>query len=237
MNKAVKYAVKRYPAFRKRYKVYMPAGKQLYKDVMYLKGLINSEPMGYVKQDANNFDYNGTVISCCDVPLGDNDGYRTGNRVLPRYFSIHMHINQSVTAGSATHCTHRLIIFRYWGEATSGASPSVTAGEVLTTTGSGYAPLSHLNQHNVGARGDRQRRIEVLRNEQFTLDQVSNTCKDITYNIKMNGKKKVKEHIEWYSGSTTQPISGGIYVLLINDNATGTQQSYTLESRLVFYDN
>jgi len=237
MRAARKYAPMIARGATKRYGVYAPAVKQLASDVMYLKGVINSEPHLHITQSSGNFDYSGTVISCCDIPLGDTDVSRTGNRVLPRYFSLHMQIRQDVTT-TTKHATHRVIVFRYWGEVTSSASPNVTANEVLSTTGNTFAPLSHLNQRNVGPKGDRQRRIEILRNEQFSLDQVGVTFKDIVYNIEMNGKSKAqKEHMEWYGTATAQPISGGIYVLVINDNNVSTDQTYKFEAKITYYDN
>lgn len=231
-----KKAIQAYPAVSKRVSVYGPAVKQLASDVMYLKGLINTEPMTFTFQSANNYDYTGTVLSCCDLVQGDQAGNRTGNRVLPRYFSLKLHINQGINAAYVNHCTHRIIIFRWWGEAAHGGV--IVPAEILQTTGSQFAPVSHLNVQATGPKGDRTRCIEVLRNDEFTLDQVSGTCKDIAYNITMNsGGKKYKEHIEFPGNTTTQPSSGGIFVLLINDNATAGQQSYVLESRLTFYDN
>ena len=98
--------------------------------------------------------------------------------------------------------------------------------------------MSVLNRDNTGGRGDRQRRIEVLRSEQITFDKVGVTCKDFTYNLEMNGSKvQKKEHIKFESNAAASAISGGIYALFISDVTTSTDMSYTMTSNLTFYDN
>lgn len=232
-----KYIARKYPAVKRRYNVYAPAVKQLASDVMYLKGLINSEPQPFVVQSQQNFDWNGVIVPCSNIVQGDQEGQRTGNRVLPRYFSLNVHINQDTAGTAIMHATHRMIVFRFWGE-NANAVGTTTPGEVLATIGNAFAPMSHLRSTITGPKGDRNRRIEVLRNEQITLDQVSRTCVDLQYNIEMNGKgKSQKEHIEFFNNATAEPVSGGIYVLFISSHATAANQQFTMESRLTFYDN
>lgn len=239
--KLAKYAVKKYPAVRRRYKVYYPAIRQLGKDVMYLKGLINSEPKFHPVTSSNNFNYAGTVLSLCDIPQGDDGASRDGNRVLPRYFSVNVHINKAIDSGYAggtttNHTTVRMIIFRWWGEAVGAAGTSPTPAEILGTVSDQYAPLRHLSSKITGSKGDRCRRIEVHRNEMFTLDQISKTSMDFSFNIKLNGGKKPKEHMEYNSSATAPPTDGGFFILFISD-VLGTDVSYYLESKVVFYDN
>lgn len=239
-SRAVRQVAKRYPAVRRRYKVYAPAVKQLASDVMYLKGLINSEPMFHTFSSANNFDYNGTLLSLSDIPNGDLAYQRTGNRVLPRFVTVHMHINQGINAAYATHVTHRVILCRLWSESSSSA-PTAVPSDVLNSTqiGTQFAPLAFLTPNNTGPRGDRNRRIEVLHSECFTLDQVGDTSRTITWNVEVNKGNQKKEHIEFFDNTTAQPISGGFYLLVINDQAVAnaTQQSYTVMSKITFYDN
>lgn len=232
-----KYAVKKYPAVQKRARVYVPAVRQLASDVMYLKGLINSEPKNYIVQDSNNFTYSGTVVSLSAVGQGDTENKRDGNRILPKYLSINGYISITSATASTAPINARYVIFRYWGESTS-AAPSVTASEVLETTGTQFAPLSHLNSDNTAGRGDRARRIEVHRSESFCLDKVANTSIPLNFNIQVNGgSKKIKEHIEFRSSVNEDPVSGGFYLLVISDNATSTELHYKIESKLTFYDN
>lgn len=213
-----------------RWDVYYGAGRQLAKDVMYLKTLINSEPHNWYQQSANNFNWNGIVVSLCDVPTGDSAADRTGNRVLPRYMNVNWRLSYAATSS-----TFRVILFRYWGEATS-AAPGVTVNEVLRSSGTQFAPLTHLNEDNTGQKGDRNRRIEVLRSALINLDGVEKVSEVGTWDVEMNGMNvSKKEHMEWRSDVTEEPISGGVYMLFIG-NVVGNG-GYQLESKLVFYDN
>lgn len=233
-NRVVKKALARYPAAKKRFNVYYPAARQLASDVMYLKGLINSEPKYHIVQSANNFSYNGTVISLSSIPQGDDTTNRDGNMVLPRYLSINLLLGS--TDGNTDPVRVRCILFRYWGEATS-STPSVSVSEILSTVGSSYAPYSHLNDDNTGARGDRQRRIEVLKSKLVSFDNCAVLNRIYKWNIVMNGNNKKKEHIKFVGSSTGEPVSGGLYILFISDLILSTEAKYQFESKLTFYDN
>lgn len=235
MYKYARKQIKKNPGFQQRYRVYKPAMKQLASDIMYLKGIINSEPHYHIVQSANNFNYNGIVVSLANIPVGDDSNNRTGERILPRYLSVNLYIGRTGGA-TATNQVMRAIIFRYWGETTSAAA-TVSPSEVLSTVGTAFAPLSHLNSDNVGPKGDRQRRIEILRNETFTsIDGTESNQHVFNWNIEMNGGQ-VKEHIQYRNSATGEPISGGLYILLITNASTATDGAYELESKLTFYDN
>lgn len=240
-GKFARTVVKKYPAVRRRYKVYYPAIRQLGKDVMYLKGLINSEPKSHIVNSSNNFNSAGTVVSLCDIPQGDGEANRDGNRVLPRYFTLNVHINKAIDSGYAggtttNHTTVRMIIFRWWGEAVGGVGANPTPTEILGTVGDQYAPMRTLDQKITGSKGDRSRRIEVHRTEMFTLDQLSRTSMDFNFQIKLNGGKKPKEHMEFGTSATAAPTDGGFFILCISD-IIGNDVSYYLVSKTVFYDN
>lgn len=236
-NRVVKRAIKRYPAFHKRYNVYYPAIKQLGKDVMYLKGLVNAEPKYHEVTNSNNFSYNGFVVALCNVPQGDGNTSRDGNRILPRYLNVRFHINRNMTGTTYPHTTVRYVIFRWWGESSNAVGVAPAAADILETVGSQFTPMSPLNNEITGSRGDRNRRIEVHRTGMITLDSVSKSSHDEEFNIKLNGKNKIKEHIEYFDSTTNPPTSGGFFILFINDNATNVDAAFYLYSRLVFYDN
>lgn len=231
--KRKRYTTRRYypkPA-PSRWSIYGGAGKQLVKDVMYLKTLINSEPHHYTVQDANNVNYNGQCGSLSNVPVGDGAEERTGTRILPRYLNMNWQIGQTDTATY----TIRLLIFRWWGEATDAAPPTCTPGEVLYTVGTQFAPLTHLQPEVTGPKGDRNRRVEVLRNEIFTLDGTQAKSTTRQYDIEVNGMNAPrKEHIEY--GASAQPVSGGFFFIIITDNVASNVY-YKVESKMVFYDN
>lgn len=237
MSAVAKYGVrkrKRYVYKRRtppsRWGVYKAAGSQLARDVLYLKTLINSEPHNHYVQSANNYNWDGIIVSLCDVPVGDAASERTGNRVLPRFLNVNV---RTTFNGGSTYC--RVMLFRYWGESAS-AAPAVTVGEVLRTTGTQFAPLTHMNEDITGQKGDRNRRIEVLRSVLLTLDGTEKTAETWTWDVEMNGMGvSKKEHMEWRSSATEEPLSGGLYMLFIG-SAVGNG-AYQLESKLVFYDN
>ena len=218
--------------FKKRVKTYGKAGIQLYRDVQYLKGLVNSEPKYHLVQSANNFNWAGIMVSLSSIPSGTGFSDRDGNSVLPRYLNINL--NWGCTNAASDPAVLRMILFRYWGEAT-GAGGSVTVSEILSTVGTQFAPFSHLNDDNVGAKGDRQRRIEILNSELCVFDLTTTRQKAQTYNIVMNQGDSNKEHIKFNTASTAEPVSGGLYIMFIGDTITNSK--YTLESKLTFYDN
>jgi len=243
MSGVAKYGVRKrrrvYPVRRRgattrapsRWSTYGAAGLQLARDVMYLKTLINSEPHNHYVQSANNFSWNGIIVSLSDVPAGDSDQERTGTRVLPRFLNVNW---RATWAGQNT--VVRVMLFRYWGEASSDGAPAVTVAEVLRTSGTQFAPYTHLNDDNTGPRGDRDRRIEVLRSVLLNLDGVARQSEVCNWDVNVNGMAvNKKEHIDYTDMDTHQPISGGFYMLFIGNVADNA--SYHLESKLVFYDN
>lgn len=232
-----KMAYKKYPAIRKRARVYVPAVRQLASDVMYLKGLINSEPKVHGVESSNNFNYNGVIVSLCDVPTGDTTDSRDGDRLLPRYLNIKFHVNRAISGASSAHTTVRYIIFRWWGENPSSIGVNPSPSDILYSVGGQFAPLSQLKTNVTGSKGDRNRRIEVHRTGMITLDSVSKTAFDEDINITLNGGKKPKEHMEYFSSTTAPPTSGGFFIMFISDNSVSTDQSYYLRSVLTFYDN
>lgn len=223
---------------RKRAKVYFPAAKQLARDVAYLGTLINSEPHYHITQTSNNFSYSGTVISLSAVPQGDSATARTGSRCLPRYLALNAFVSITTATTRTDPINCRAILFRYWGESTD-AAPSVIPADVLATTGSQFAPLSFLNDNNTGPRGDRQRRIEIHKSWDFLLDKAgSNPGQMIEANVQVNGMDvQKKEHLQFRSASTEDPVSGGFYLLFISDDATATEVHYKVNAKLTFYDN
>lgn len=227
-----------YRGFQKRQKVYVPAVKQLASDVLYLKGLINSEPKFYAHTANNNVGYNGTVISLCDIPQGDSSQSRDGNRVLPRYFGFKGRFHISPIS-SVTHLGLRVIIFRWWGSDPNSAGAAPATDDILSSSlvGTQNVVDSFLSSDITGSRGDRNRRIEVLKNYEVVLDANGNSSLQVDENITVNGGKGPKEHIEYFSAATAPPTSGGFYVLICSDSATATDLSYHFNSKVTFYDN
>lgn len=222
----------------KRAQVYGPAAAQLAKDVGYLMTLVNSEPLNNNVQVSGNYDFNGVIIPLSDIAQGDGQNARTGNRILPRYLSVKLGLTKTI-AGSRLYTFSRVIFFRSWIEnaATLG---TLTPNEVLATVGTQFAPFSTLLESIMGPKGDRSRRIEVLRSELVYHDRTGKPGEVIEYNIEMNGQGvQNKSHIEYQTGSNV-PASGGIYCLFISDvdpAAFPTEDAYYLQTRLTYHDN
>lgn len=233
------YKKKKYTGFQKRARVYGPAVSQLARDVAYLGSLVNSEPHYLTTTTSNNFDYNGSVLGLSAVSVGDLVSNRTGNRILPRFLNIKGYISTTTLTSRSDPINFRVIIFRWWGDDTSATPAVPSASDVLATTGSQYAPLSHLNDDVTGSKGDRNRRIEVHKSfDELVVKDVSPMYHQFDCNITLNNPgSAVKEHIQFQSNTSTIPISGGFYILFISDDATSTQLHYKFSSKLVFYDN
>lgn len=229
---------KRYNPVEKRVRAYAPAIKQLSRDVAYMGSLINSEPHYHTQTDSNNFNWLGTVRTLSAISTGDSSQTRTGNRILPRYLTIKGYVSTTSATTRTDPINLRVIVFRFWGEDSSGI-PAVTSADVLAAVGNQYAPLQTLNDNVTGPKGDRQRRIEVLKSVSVLVDNIGGSPgEQFDCNIQVNGPNSAtKEHIQYQSTAASEPISGGFYILFISDDATSTEVHYKFHSKLTFYDN
>lgn len=221
--------------YKKRVRVYGRAGKQLYKDVMYLKSIVNAEPKYFQQGLIKQLDDNGTVDSLCNIAQGDGVNNRDGTSVLPRFLTIQASVKKNLNASAVDFETVKILIFRYWGEQTTSA-PSVTIADILQDGDC----LSFLNDDNTGKRKDRERRIELARSKFFTIDKVNRTSYTFKINIEVNGmSKQHKDHIKYRSNATEDPVSGGFYFLMISDvsNTDLYKSDLDFRSKLTFYDN
>lgn len=224
---------KKQNGFQKRVQIYGRAGGQLYSDVRYLKTLINSEMHWHIADYGLNIDTVGTVLNFNEIPEGDGENLRTGTSILPRFLTLHMHINKAMS-GTVTHDTIKILLFRYWGSAANDA-PNVTPSDILL----GVDVLGFLDQDITGKKGDRERRIEVLKSKLFTLDMVADTSRTYSWNISMNGMNvPKKEHIKYRGASTEDAVSGGLYILVMSSNSSGANKSsVNIRGKLGFHDN
>jgi len=241
-RKYVKRASK-YNAVAKRAKVYGPAAVQLVKDVAYLGSLINSEPKYHITTLSDNINFNGLMTSLSSIPQGDGTENRDGNSVLPRYLNAKFRIKKAVSlpvSSTLDSCTVRVIFFRWYGNSAQSSTPP-TPSEVLNQVGTTLAPYSFLDDDITGSRGDRQRRIEILKSDMFTLDTVTLTHKDYDINFQMNGPQvKNKQHLKFLNSGTGPGISGAVYLLVISSNdpaSSPTDLAINGQFKLVFYDN
>lgn len=229
---------KAYNPLAYRAQLYGTAGAQLAKDVAYLGALINSEPNYKSVESTNNFDHNGTILSLDTMAVGDSMQLRHGNSILERYVNIKGSVFYPTSGVSGGHTAMRVMVFRFWGQDSSVAGTIPTASEILASSGGQFGPYSQLNDNQSGRKGDRERRIEVLKNVQVTLDENASRSLDFDWNIEINGaSKKVKSHTKYHGATNEVPISGGTFIMFISDNATNTNAGYKFRSKVTFYDN
>lgn len=228
--------------YSQRNQYYSNAGIQLVKDVAYLASLVNSEPKYLTTVMNNNFNWSGLMYDLSTIVQGGGTNNRDGNSVLPRYLNLKFRIKKAVdlpVVSTIDSVTYRLVIFRYWGSnANNPAAP--IPGDVLTNINDQNAPMSFLDDDITGSKGDRQRRIEVLKSEMVTLD-INNNARDYDLNFQMNGPAvQNKQHLKFLSAATQTPISGGIYLLVIS-NTDGAIHPNEIAinglAKLVYYDN
>lgn len=226
VNKTIKpYKKQAKKIYRKRARVYGKAGKQLYRDVMYLKGLINSE-LHFVNTTiaATDITSTGNCISLSTVPQGDSNSERSGNTILPRWLVC----SGSITAPNSAlaFAVVRLIVFR-WKE----SSVPVPA-DVLQSLN----VFSQLNDDNTGNKNDRS--IEILYNETcYVVNGTSENVKLFNFNIDLNpSTKNTKDHII-YDGATTVPYDNSIYMMYLSDDGATPFPKLDCIVKLNFYDN
>lgn len=206
---------------RSRWQVYGAAGKQLWRDVNYLRSLVNAElhHKDY-SFTANSISSSGVINNLGEIAIGDNINNRTGNKVLPRWLSANFQLYNTVANDFVR------IIFFQWLE---NSVPAVT--DILANSD----PYSFLADESTGNRRDRS--IRVLKNITRTI--VSGQDKEVQQfhiNVDLNPvRTKIKTHIE-FKGSETDGIHGQVYMLMIGTQAVNTS-FFSGRTKLTFYDN
>lgn len=213
--------------YRKR--IYRRNGRsqaRLYKDVAYLRSLVNSE-MHHTEfsATASNVDSTGSITSLATVASDDTNNGRTGTRIMPRYFNF----NGFLEAKSASVGWVRMILFMWKDDTTPTVSTILASSNV-----NGF-----LDEDIIGQKYD-DRKIQVLRDRKYSvvtgLDKVTRA---LNMRVPMNGMKvRRKTHIKYDDDTGDVPIYNGIYMLLLSNIAAGSNPpQITYNARLSFYDN
>lgn len=207
-----------------RYKNYRRGGKQLYKDVMYLKSLVNSElHYDYASYTTQNISSSGSIYHLSEVSQGDGVTHRSGNSIMPRYLNVQVRLQNS----STTLDTVRLLIFRWKDNSTP------TIAELFENTSMPvYSPL---NDNITGNSKDRQ--IDIIKSKIFMVGSAqANPALFYKKVFDLNPPgKPIKDHVK-FDGTTATAPSGGIYMVLIGRQST----QYTVFEgmhKLSFHDN
>lgn len=231
------YTKRRYipRAPRSRYSTYSAAGSQLWKDVMYLKSIVNVELKAFSTYiNPAPIDAAGSVFHLSAVSIGDSYNNRDGDSILPKYMNIHIDFKKSFDAlATATECI-RVIIFR-WKDQSSPGVTNILDNNVTTNY------LSHYQRTSKGHNRD-DRTMYLLMDKQFCLNKTDMPQVDIKKNFKFNVPKPgiLQDHIKFNDTSTSAPMNG-IYILAIAETpqASGSALKITMEvnNLLRFTDN
>lgn len=217
---------KRYTG-KRRFQNYSRGGKQLYKDVMYLKSLINSElHYDYASYTNQTINTSGQMYHLSAIPQDDTNYGRSGNSVMPRYLQVQIRLECDI-ADSATD-TIRLVIFRWKDNST----PTV-ANLFENSSMPVYSPLNDEISGNV-----KDRKIDIIKNKVFLVGVNAVNNGTVFYKKVMDLNppgKQIKDHIKFSDTSTTAP-QGGIYMLLIGRQPINTSIFEGMH-KLSFHDN
>lgn len=211
-----------------RYNNYRRGGKQLYKDVMYLKSLVNSElHYDYASYTGQNISSSGSIYHLSAIPQDDTNYGRSGNTVLPRYLNLQIRLVGDTTSPTPVIDTVRMLIFR-WKDNSTPAIADVFENSSMPV----YSPLNDNVSGNT-----KDRKIDVIKNKVFNLGKEANSLV-VFYKKVMDlnpPNNQVKSHIKFNDAVTTAP-QGGIYMILV-----GRQPSYSTGfegmHKLSFHDN
>ncbi len=201
----------------KRYKVYKPAGVQLYKDVKYLKSIVNVEKKIIDSAITNTPDNAGDIQNLCLVAQGDDYTNRDGRRIKLQKMSLRLRMVPHV---DSTKTSLRCILFKTRND--QAAAPTVT--EVLEDVSSGV--VSHFESDN------HQNSWTILSDRVYTFD--------------VNGKNhgfaeftpNILAHCDYSGTGATEANTGrgAIYLLTISNEATNVP-TLKGQCRVWFTDN
>jgi hypothetical protein len=207
---------------RGRKKIYGDAAGQLWKDVKYLKGLVNTETK-FVSNSigpttVQNTSWQNEYIS--GLTQGDEYFQRDGNSVRVKKISANIKIENLGLGNTAQ--TIRLILVRE--SAPRGALPSMS--EVFVTPASGNLVLSKYNPLEMTG-------YSILFDKKYTVTKAD---RPVIYDTFF---KAADFHME-YNG-TTATISDqtkcSLTWFFISDQPTSNRPEITIESRVNYIDN
>lgn len=220
-----------------RWTTYGNAGKQLFKDVMYLKSIVNAECKSYEGTSSYNFDDAGDVLHITPITMGDAHNTRDGDVVLPSYFTFRMNLAKSLDALASDTELLRVILF-IWHDI---STPNVTS--VLETAN----VLSFYQRTATGSKGD-DRKFTIIADKKYTFDKLNKITKYIQLQKRFNkngkerrvGQTRRPMHIK-FNGSNTTNEMNGIYAIFIAETPTASSDSYKISGDIAwsikFYDN
>lgn len=183
-------------------------------DIYTIKGMINVEKHRHViTASGTTVNTSGGITSLVGIAQGDDQADRTGNSILVKGIALKMavRIHASATASIVR------IIFFIDTQQEEDTSPTVT--DVINTAN----PLAPLSRARIG-------RFKILKN------YILNLSAQKTPQVVINKYIKMHHHVRYNSSTSSDIQKGGIYMLIISNEATNTPQ-YDKQTILQFYDN
>lgn len=211
----------------KRGQIYGRAGYQLYKDVNYLRTLINSELHNVIYTYSGSSVSNTAVLSSVStISQGDTIATRSGDKVLPRYLSGNLCWENGSAATAGVQDDIRFTIF-IWKDNTTPTQSDIYANNT---------PFSHLADKNSGNGQDRK--MVILYTKNFSLiNGTERQARNMKFNIQLNHAKiRRKMHIG-YDGATSTPYMNGIYIYYLGTNSATDVSTLSGEIKMSFHDN
>lgn len=206
---------------RTRYQNYAGAAGQLYKDVKYLKRIVNVEHKLFELDKVKNPTSTGEIFFLNKIPQGDTDVTRDGSSVKLQHLKVIGNIQNS--KGIDTSC--RVII--YWDEANTITSVYGAAdGFFLSAVLPGY------DFKNWNTRF----KTSVLYDKTFELS-VANSSASVGSGVRKHLEidLNIGKHTQFLDA--TGEISSGALKLLIVSNATTSGPVFSYNQRLTYTDN
>lgn len=189
-----------------------------YRMATRLRRLVNVEIKKFDQTIAvgTNVTSSGVCYSCCDIAQGDTDQTRDGNSIKPLGIKFQVRLTNNATA---VNTSVRVMVIK---DLQQVADTAPTVSEVLDTSivGAYAAPL---NNNTVG-------RFKVLSDKLISLNTVSKPQMDLMWYQKLYG------HIRYNGTSAADIQKGGIYLLIVSDQATN-YPTFGFNTRLFYADN
>lgn len=180
-----------------------------------------------------------TYISLADIPQGDTDLTRTGDKVQYASMQLRFVINRAVlTIGTNTiQPLVRLVLFQWMGD--DNIDLPNTSDAVFQDVSTNARALVTMYNHDYGHK------YKILRDKTYTLQQQVATAtavagvSDAVINPQISDKwmimpREYKERRVRYAAAGTTG-TGKIYLALISDSPNGSGSNVSMYTRLNFY--
>lgn len=197
--------------------IYRRAGSQLWKDVKYLKSIVNVEKKFIdITNSAQNISSTPSLVILNPLTTGDTMSTRDGQsiKMISHRFSFTATINAAGTAANV-----RIIILR--DKQANGAAPA--AGDVLQSSTNLTSPLNLSNG----------KRFKIYRDMQCSLSLNGNE----TYNMQIYYKMAAHTRFNTGNAGTAADIQTNTLYLLYMSDVGANYPTLTYYSRVRFIDN